>query len=179
MIGIQISDYLFNRDLLAFLGPTQAEVNVTGRIFCRQTPPSNKLGDYFIRFWTLSGHCFIRSADGLPLSLYSPLFEWALQFTEPPMFSVVAGSSSLSISGLGTLKKRTAPLPPQYNSYGTLPGNHHARSPSDPHGYHTMNVHKRSPSNDSTKAIHLGEYFERLLFRTGKVTNWLFMAFLA
>ncbi|XP_026681789.1 arfGAP with SH3 domain, ANK repeat and PH domain-containing protein [Diaphorina citri] len=68
---------------------------------------------------------------------------------------LTSGSSSLSISGLGTLKKRTAPLPPQYNSYGTLPGNHHARSPSDPHGYHTMNVHKRSPSSDSTKAIHL------------------------
>ncbi|KAI5749409.1 hypothetical protein M8J76_007106 [Diaphorina citri] len=76
-------------------------------------------------------------------------------YTESPRSRSSTCSSSLSISGLGTLKKRTAPLPPQYNSYGTLPGNHHARSPSDPHGYHTMNVHKRSPSNDSTKAIHL------------------------
>ncbi|KAL1465543.1 hypothetical protein WDU94_005100 [Cyamophila willieti] len=63
-----------------------------------------------------------------------------------------SGSSSLSISGMGgggTLKKR-APPPPQYSSYGTLPSNHHTRSPSDPHSYH-----KRSPSNESTKTIHL------------------------
>uniref|UniRef100_A0A8D8M2C7 Arf-GAP with SH3 domain, ANK repeat and PH domain-containing protein 1 n=1 Tax=Cacopsylla melanoneura TaxID=428564 RepID=A0A8D8M2C7_9HEMI len=63
-----------------------------------------------------------------------------------------SGSSSLSISGMGgggTLKKR-APPPPQYSSYGTLPSNHHTRSPSDPHSYH-----KRSPSNESNKTIHL------------------------
>ncbi|RZF46981.1 hypothetical protein LSTR_LSTR011844 [Laodelphax striatellus] len=63
----------------------------------------------------------------------------------------------------GSLKKRVAPLPPssvQYSmQYGTLPNNHnlnHNRSPSDPNpAYHTLNHHKRSPSNDSSRGIHL------------------------
>jgi hypothetical protein len=57
--------------------------------------------------------------------------------------------------GSGSIKKRTAPLPPgSYNMYGTLP-NSHSRTPSDPivpnshMGYHTLNHHKRSPSSDS------------------------------
>lgn len=63
---------------------------------------------------------------------------------------------------LGSVKKRAAPLPPptsaasqQYN-YSTLPTSH-SRSPSDPNpSYHTLNHHKRSPSTDSTRGIHLG-----------------------
>nr|CAD7402339.1 unnamed protein product [Timema cristinae] len=58
-------------------------------------------------------------------------------------------------SGMSNTKKRTAPLPPGTNNYGTLPSSH-SRIPSDPivsnnHGYHTLNHpnHKRSPSTDS------------------------------
>ncbi|XP_033606485.1 arfGAP with SH3 domain, ANK repeat and PH domain-containing protein isoform X3 [Cryptotermes secundus] len=64
------------------------------------------------------------------------------------------GGNSVFI-GSGSIKKRTAPLPPgSYNMYGTLP-NSHSRTPSDPivpnshMGYHTLNHHKRSPSSDS------------------------------
>uniref|UniRef100_A0A1B6DAJ4 ArfGAP with SH3 domain, ANK repeat and PH domain-containing protein n=1 Tax=Clastoptera arizonana TaxID=38151 RepID=A0A1B6DAJ4_9HEMI len=58
-------------------------------------------------------------------------------------------------TSVSSLKKRVAPSPP--TNYGTLPSNHnHNRSPSDPNpAYHTLNYHKRSPSNDSTRAIHL------------------------
>jgi len=77
--------------------------------------------------------------------------------------------------GSGSIKKRTAPLPPgSYNVYGTLP-NSHSRTPSDPivpnshMGYHTLNHHKRSPSSDSNAvstgtgrtgatSIHLRKY---------------------
>ena len=83
-------------------------------------------------------------------------------------------SDSLCV-GSGSIKKRTAPLPPgSYNMYGTLP-NSHSRTPSDPivpnsHvGYHTLNHHKRSPSSDSNAvcsgtgrtgatSIHLRKY---------------------
>jgi len=83
-------------------------------------------------------------------------------------------SNSFSV-GSGSIKKRTAPLPPgSYNMYGTLP-NSHSRTPSDPivpnshMGYHTLNHHKRSPSSDSsavssgtgrtgTTSIHLRKY---------------------
>ncbi|XP_024083772.1 arfGAP with SH3 domain, ANK repeat and PH domain-containing protein isoform X1 [Cimex lectularius] len=64
---------------------------------------------------------------------------------------------------LGSVKKRAAPLPPptssastsQQYSYSTLPSSH-SRSPSDPNpSYHTLNHHKRSPSTDSSRAVHL------------------------
>ncbi|XP_075237348.1 arfGAP domain of ASAP isoform X2 [Lycorma delicatula] len=75
----------------------------------------------------------------------------------PPPQGKKPQSAPPASSVSGSLKKRAAPLPPsnmQY-TYGTLPSNHnHNRSPSDPNpAYHTLNHHKRSPSNDSTRAI--------------------------
>lgn len=75
---------------------------------------------------------------------------------ESPVNPRSRSSTSDSLkSGSGSIKKRTAPLPPgSYNMYGTLP-NSHSRTPSDPivpnshMGYHTLNHHKRSPSSDS------------------------------
>ena len=78
------------------------------------------------------------------------------------MFTVVCGG--------GSVKKRAAPLPPQGGggggnySYSTLPSSH-SRSPSDPNpSYHTLNHHKRSPSTDSTRAIHLGQFLSQSSF---------------
>uniref|UniRef100_A0A1B6J1N0 ArfGAP with SH3 domain, ANK repeat and PH domain-containing protein n=1 Tax=Homalodisca liturata TaxID=320908 RepID=A0A1B6J1N0_9HEMI len=72
----------------------------------------------------------------------------------PPPQSKKPLSAPSSVSNVGSLKKRVAPLPP--SNYGTLPSNHnHNRSPSDPNpNYHTLNHHKRSPSSDS-RVIHL------------------------
>jgi hypothetical protein len=88
--------------------------------------------------------------------------------------------------GSGSIKKRTAPLPPgSYNVYGTLP-NSHSRTPSDPivpnsHiGYHTLNHHKRSPSSDSNAvssgtgrtgatSIHLRKYVFKMRLQSLKM----------
>ncbi|CAH0385238.1 unnamed protein product [Bemisia tabaci] len=71
-----------------------------------------------------------------------------------PTTPISAGSSKECISNVGRGKKRIAPIPlTGSTNYGTLPTHNHNRSPSDPNpGYHTLNVHKRSPSSESTRA---------------------------
>lgn len=65
---------------------------------------------------------------------------------KPPAQPVVPDMGTL-----GSVKKRAAPLPPpQGYNYSTLPATHN-RSPSDPN----PSYHKRSPSTDSTRALHL------------------------
>ncbi|XP_054266404.1 arfGAP with SH3 domain, ANK repeat and PH domain-containing protein-like isoform X2 [Macrosteles quadrilineatus] len=73
----------------------------------------------------------------------------------PPPQNKKPPTTAASAASVGSLKKRVAPLPPA--NYGTLPSNHnHNRSPSDPNpAYHTLNHHKRSPSTDSSRLIHL------------------------
>lgn len=75
----------------------------------------------------------------------------------------IAGSTG-TLSG----KKRAAPLPPPTSAYGTLPSNHHNRTPSDPSaGYHTLNTlnaHKRSPSSDSGGGRGLPHLRKQTLF---------------
>uniref|UniRef100_T1HS89 Transaldolase n=1 Tax=Rhodnius prolixus TaxID=13249 RepID=T1HS89_RHOPR len=108
----------------------------------------------------------MRSRSSTCDSLKSGSFRVTQQMPPPPVPHSKKPSSAhqqsmLYMGTLGSVKKRAAPLPPptsaasqQYN-YSTLPTSH-SRSPSDPNpSYHTLNHHKRSPSTDSTRGIHL------------------------
>lgn len=97
----------------------------------------------------------MRSRSSTCDSLKSNSYRQQMPPPPPPQSKKPSPGPSAVTMVSGSLKKRAAPLPP--SNYGTLPSNHnHNRSPSDPNpAYHTLNHHKRSPSNDSTRAIHL------------------------
>ncbi|KAK6630328.1 hypothetical protein RUM44_004995 [Polyplax serrata] len=116
---------------------------------CRSRPPSFAGGDSPVNHRS-------RPCESMDLSSSRLAMPPPLPLGRKPH---IVQPSTVNISG--SLKKRAAPLPPVTSLYGNI-GSSHSRTPSDPlqnappnisGGYHPGNMHKRSPSTDSTKQL--------------------------